>query len=53
MRKLLGLIVLAIVAVLAIAQFGPSALLGEETTRQDSTRGLPSTRPNSPGFPPG
>ena len=36
MRKLLGLIVLAIVAVLAIAQFGPSALLGEETTRQDS-----------------
>ena len=36
MRKLLGLIVLAIVAVLAIAQFGPSALLSEETTRQDS-----------------
>ena len=36
MRKLLGLIVLVFVAVLAIAQFGPSALLGEETTRQDS-----------------
>ena len=36
MRKLLGLIVLVVVAVLAIAQFGPSALLGEETTRQDS-----------------
>ena len=28
MRKLLGLIVLVIVVVLAIAQFGPSALLG-------------------------
>jgi len=36
MRKLLGLIALVIVAVVAIAQFGPSALLGEETTRQDS-----------------
>ena len=36
MRKLLGLIALVFVAVLAIAQFGPSALLGEETTRQDS-----------------
>ena len=36
MRKLLGLIVLVVVAVLAIAQFGPSALRGEETTRQDS-----------------
>ena len=48
MRKLLGLIVLVIVAVLAIAQFGPSALLGEETTRQD-----PGPRRSSPGFPPG
>jgi thiol-disulfide isomerase/thioredoxin len=38
MRKLLGLIVLAIVAVLAIAQFGPSALLGEQSKRQDSTQ---------------
>ena len=36
MRKLLGLIVLVVVAVLAIAQFGPSALSGEETTRRDS-----------------
>jgi thiol-disulfide isomerase/thioredoxin len=36
MRKLLGLTVLVIVAVLAIAQFGPSTLLGEETTRRDS-----------------
>ena len=36
MRKLLGLTVLVFVAVLAIAQFGPSTLLGEETTRQDS-----------------
>ncbi len=36
MRKLLGLIALVIVAVVAMAQFGPSALLGEETTRQDS-----------------
>src|SRR3954465_15605457 len=36
MRKLLGLIVLVLVAVVAIAQFGPSALLGEETTGQDS-----------------
>jgi len=36
MRKLLGLIALVFVAVLAIAQFGPSALLGEETARQDS-----------------
>ena len=53
MRKLLGLIVLAIVAVLAIAQFGPSALLGEQTTRQDSTHRTPGPRRNSPGFPPG
>jgi thiol-disulfide isomerase/thioredoxin len=36
MRKLLGLIVLVFVAVLAIAQFGPSTLLGEETARQHS-----------------
>jgi thiol-disulfide isomerase/thioredoxin len=36
MRKLLSLIVLVFVAVLAIAQFGPSALLGEQATRQDS-----------------
>jgi thiol-disulfide isomerase/thioredoxin len=36
MRKLLGLIVLVIVAILAIAQYGPSVLLSEETTRQDS-----------------
>ncbi|WP_198164165.1 thioredoxin family protein [Bradyrhizobium jicamae] len=35
MRKLLSLIVLVIVAILAIAQLGPSALPGEETTRQD------------------
>ena len=49
MRKLLGLIVLVIVAVLAIAQFGPSALLGEETTRQD----FPGPCRSSPGFPPG
>src|SRR4029450_2830735 len=36
MRKLLGLTVLVFVAVLAIAQFGPSTLLSEETTGQDS-----------------
>ena len=36
MRKLLGLTVLAIAAILALAQFGPSALLSKETTRQDS-----------------
>ncbi|ANW02619.1 thioredoxin family protein [Bradyrhizobium icense] len=35
MRKLLSLIVLAFVAVLAIAQFGPSALLSNETPRQE------------------
>ena len=34
MRKLLGLVVLVIVAILAIAQFGPSTLLSEETTRR-------------------
>ncbi|MFG3592581.1 thioredoxin family protein [Bradyrhizobium sp. RDI18] len=36
MRKLLSLIVLVFVAVLAIAQFGPSALLSNETTQQNS-----------------
>jgi len=36
MRKLLGLTVLAIVTILAIAQFGPSTLLSQEMTRQDS-----------------
>ena len=36
MRKLLCLTVLAIVAILAVAQFGPSTLLSQETTRQDS-----------------
>ncbi|WP_051379257.1 thioredoxin family protein [Bradyrhizobium murdochi] len=36
MRKLLSLIVLVFVAVLAIAQFGPSALLSNEPTQQDS-----------------
>ena len=35
MRKLLGLIVLVIVAVVAIAQFGPSALPGEQAARRD------------------
>jgi thiol-disulfide isomerase/thioredoxin len=36
MHRLLGLIVLVIVAVLGVVQFGPSALFREETTRQDS-----------------
>jgi thiol-disulfide isomerase/thioredoxin len=36
MRKLLGLIVLVIVAILAIAQFNPSVLVSAETTRRDS-----------------
>ena len=36
MRKALSLIVLAIVGVLAVVHFSPSALLSEETTRQDS-----------------
>ena len=40
MRKLLGLIVLVIVAILAIAQFGPSVLRSEETMRQDSRPAL-------------
>jgi hypothetical protein len=36
MRKLLILIVLLIVALLAMVQFGPSLLFGAESTPQDS-----------------
>jgi hypothetical protein len=36
MRKLIILIVLLIVALLAIAQFGPSLLFGAESTPRDS-----------------
>jgi hypothetical protein len=48
MRKLLSLIVLLIVAILAIVQFGPSLLRREEIARPDA-RPPPEFSRNTPG----
>jgi len=48
LRKLIALIALGILVLLAVAQFGPSLLLGEEASAQ-----LRRPAPEFAGFPPG